>query len=100
MFLQNFSDHMSKNGEARWKISSFAERFKRRFWMDIGICLMIFGGFSGHKSSFNLERYRHSTALSTEAWRIKENDGVPILPGELYAKKNHTHQKRDGVGYA
>ena len=33
--------------------------------------------FSGHKTSFNLERYRHSTTLSTEVWRLKELNGDP-----------------------
>ena len=35
--------------------------------------------FSVHKTSFNLERYRHSTTLSTEVWRLNELNGEPKI---------------------
>ena len=44
--------------------------------------------FSGHKPSFNLERYKHSTALSTEAWLIEEI-------GMLSEMQEHTRPKRN-----
>ena len=42
--------------------------------------------FSGHKSSFNLERYKNSTALSTEVWRIKLMDGEPEIKWRVVRK--------------
>ena len=35
--------------------------------------------FSSHKTSFNVERYRHNTTLSTEIWRVKELNGNPTI---------------------
>ena len=35
--------------------------------------------FNSHKTSFRLEKYKNSTALSTEYWRIKELNGQPIV---------------------
>ena len=43
--------------------------------------------FSGHKSSFNLERYQHRTVMSQVAWRIKENDGVPNVAWRIIRKE-------------
>ena len=62
----------------------------------IGLCEGTFKKrFSGHKSSFNLERYQHSTALSTEAWRIRENDGVPNITWRIIRKeKAYTPETR------
>ena len=34
---------------------------------------------SGHKTSFNHQRYQHQTTLSTEVWRIKQLNGTPTI---------------------
>ena len=35
--------------------------------------------FSSHNSTFNLERYKNGTALSTKVWRVKQINGVPSI---------------------
>ena len=72
-------------------ISLDLQNYKPRKY--IGLCEGTFKKrFSGHKSSFNLERYQHSTALSTEA--LRRTTEFQILPGELSAKKNiHTRNE-------
>ena len=46
----------------------------------IGLCESTFKKrFSAHKTSFNRERYRNQTTLSTEVWRIKESNGIPTI---------------------
>ena len=53
----------------------------------IGLCEGTFKKrFSSHKSSFNLERYKNSTALSTEVWRIKQMDGEPEIKWRVVRK--------------
>ena len=46
----------------------------------IGLCESTFKKrFANHKSSFNHERYKNSTSLSVELWKIKESNGTPIV---------------------
>jgi len=52
--------------------------------------------FTGHKSSFNLERYKNSTALSTEFWKVKELNGTPKVTWRIVrtAKAYNPESKR------
>ena len=46
----------------------------------IGLCESTFKKrFANHKSSFSHERYKNSTALSNEVWRIKHLNGTPQI---------------------
>lgn len=63
----------------------------------IGLCEGTFKKrFSGHKTSFNLERYKNSTALSIEYWRIKELNGNPSVSWKIikHAKPYSPESKR------
>ena len=43
--------------------------------------------YSNHRTSFSHEKYRHSTALSSYVWELKENTGVdPIMKWEVIKK--------------
>ena len=43
--------------------------------------------YYNHKTSFSLEKYRHSSALSSYVWELKENKGVdPIMKWEVIKK--------------
>ena len=39
--------------------------------------------FSSHKTSFRLDRYRHSTTLSTEYWKLKDKSLNPTITWKL-----------------
>ena len=40
--------------------------------------------YYNHRTSFSHEKYRHSTALSSYVWALKENKGVdPIMKWEV-----------------
>ena len=53
----------------------------------IGLCESTFKKrFNGHKTSFNLERYRNKTTLSTEVWRVKDSGGVPSVTWRVLRK--------------
>ena len=46
----------------------------------IGLCESTFKKrFANHKSSFNHERYKNSTSLSVELWKVKEANGTPSV---------------------
>ena len=50
----------------------------------IGLCESTFKKrFANHKSSFNHERYKNSTSLSVELWKIKESNGTPIVTWKI-----------------
>ena len=48
----------------------------------------------------DLDRYQHSTALSTEAWRIKEKDGVPNVAWRIIHKEKAYTPETTVYGYA
>jgi len=53
----------------------------------IGLCESTFKKrFSGHKTSFNHERYRNQTMLSTEVWRVKDRGGIPSIVWRVLRK--------------
>ena len=53
----------------------------------IGLCESTFKTrYSAHKTSFNLERYRNNTTLSTEVWRIKDGGGIPSIVWRVIRK--------------
>ena len=46
----------------------------------IGLCQTTFKKrYANHKKSFNTEKYKNSTALSNEFWRLKEQNGEPNI---------------------
>ena len=56
---------------------------------NIGLCEKAFKKrFTAHKSSFNLERYRNSTSLSSEVWRLKDLNGQPNVTWKILRKSN------------
>ena len=44
--------------------------------------------FANHKSSFNHKRYKNSTSLSVELWKIKEENGTPTVTWRIIRKAN------------
>ena len=63
----------------------------------IGLCESTFKKrFSVHKTSFNLERYKNSTTLSSEYWRLKELNGEPHVTWRVinHAKAYNPELKR------
>ena len=44
--------------------------------------------FANHKSSFNHKRYKNSTSLSVELWKIKEENGTPTVTWQIVRKAN------------
>ena len=62
----------------------------------IGLCESTFKKrFTSHKSNFNLERYRNSTALSAEIWRIKDQNGQPNVSWRIIRKaKSYTPETK------
>jgi hypothetical protein len=50
----------------------------------IGLCEATFKKrYANHKQSFNSEKYRHSTTLSTEYWRLKEINLNPQISWKI-----------------
>ena len=55
--------------------SNLRNQLKNKY---IGLCETTFKTkYANHKKSFNTEKYKNSTALSKEFWRIKELNGQP-----------------------
>ena len=53
----------------------------------IGLCNTTFKKrYSNHKKSFNTEKYKNSTALSTEYWKVKEQNGQPTVTWKVLRK--------------
>ena len=53
----------------------------------IGLCETSFKQRHGvHKSSFNCDRYRNSTPLSAEYWKIKEKNFTPTISWRVVKK--------------
>ena len=51
--------------------------------------------FANHKSSFNHERYKNSTSLSVELWKIKEENGTPTVTWRIVKKaKAYTSESK------
>ena len=51
----------------------------------IGLCESTFKKrFANHKSSFNHERYKNSTSLSVELWKVKEANGTPSVSWRIF----------------
>ena len=50
----------------------------------IGLCETTFKKrYANHKKSFNHEKYKNSTTLSTEFWRLKTNDCNPLISWKI-----------------
>ena len=62
----------------------------------IGLCESTFKKrFANHKSSFNHERYKSSTSLSVELWKIKEMNGTPNVTWRIINKaKSYTPESK------
>ena len=55
----------------------------------IGICETTFKKrYANHKQSFETEKYRNSTTLSTEYWKLKETDAQPSVSWKIVKKAN------------
>ena len=53
----------------------------------IGLCESTFKKrFANHKSSFNHQRYKNSTSLSVELWKVKELNGNPDVSWRIIRK--------------
>ena len=50
----------------------------------IGLCETTFKKrYANHKQSFNFEKYKHSTALSTEFWKLKDANSNPQVTWKI-----------------
>jgi len=55
----------------------------------IGLCETTFKKrYANHKQSFTSVKYKNSTSLSTELWRIKELNGHPTITWKILRKTN------------
>lgn len=63
----------------------------------IGLCETTFKKrFANHKQSFNTKKYKNNTALSTEYWKIKEQQGIPKVKWKIIRKaKASTPESRN-----
>ena len=58
----------------------------------IGLCETTFKRrYSNHKQSFSTEKYKNSTTLSTEYWRLKETNANPLVKWRIL-KKAHSYK--------
>ena len=81
----NKKNCLTKNMVYEATISSNIPNYQPKKY--IGLCEGTFKKrFTSHKSSFNFERYKNSTALSTEVWRIKQMDGEPEIKWRVVRK--------------
>jgi len=63
-------------------ITSNLENYTEKVY--IGLCATTFKKrYANHKKSFNTEKYKNSTALSNEFWRIKELKGQPVIKWKI-----------------
>ena len=62
----------------------------------IGLCESTFKKrFARHKTSFNHERHKNDTALSTELWKVKEMKGIPTINWRIVKKaRSYTPESR------
>ena len=61
--------------------SNLQNQLKNKY---IGLCETTFKTrYTNHKKSFNTEKYKNSTALSKEFWRIKELNGQPNVSWKI-----------------
>ena len=67
------------------KISSDIPHYKEKEYK--GICNTTFKiRFGNHKKEFNNVRYRNSTKLSQEMWKLKEQDVLPKIKWSIFGK--------------
>ena len=64
---------------------------------DIGLCETTFKlRYANHKKSFSHEKYRNSTELSKEYWKIKSAKGTPIITWKILKQSptyNQNHKR-------
>ena len=67
------------------KISCDIPHYKEKEYK--GICNTTFKiRFANHKKEFNNVRYRNSTKLSQEVWKLKEQDVLPKIKLSIFGK--------------
>ena len=66
-------------------VTSTLQNYNEKIY--IGLCETTFKKrYANHKKSFNTERYKNSTSLSNEFWRIKEQNGEPKVTWKVLRK--------------
>ena len=66
-------------------ITSNTQNYNEKVY--IGLCETTFKKrYANHKKSFTTEKYKNSTALSTEFWNIKEANGQPKVTWKIMRK--------------
>lgn len=68
-------------------ISSNLESYNEKIY--IGLCETTFKKrYANHKQSFNTHKYKNSTSLSNEFWRIKELNGQPVIKWKVLRRSS------------